>query len=373
MADTPTGASPQQTQQTQQPPAEALRQAREPQRAGALEALKAIRAAGGAAPVAAVAPVVAVAPEVETPAVETPAAVADDAAPAPTVDTPAANDVHASIRKQEIHLRKQIATERANMEAEFAQRMAALQPKIDQTSKLEQAIANARQDPLHAIKTILGFSDADMAPLSQLIYSASPEGQKDPRYAKLGREALEKNGQLTQIEKLQKQFDELNKSIEQKQNEAVLQQQLDRYAGTIVKAIDAKTSPLASSAMTKNPERARAQMMAVADRLYMESGPSHDTRDLPTPAEVLKAYEAERRQELEELGIDVSLIGKAAPAPTAAKKIPTTLAPAEAPAPAIEAPVVAVKSNPTARPQGQKPTREEALLELRKMREQGIG
>lgn len=371
MADTPTGAS---SQQVQQPPApaEALRQAREPQRAGALEALKAIRAAadGGVAPAPpaptpTVAPAVAPEIEVEAPAVETPA---DDAAPAPAVETP---DVHASIRKQEIHLRKQIATERANMEAEFAQRMAALQPKIDQQSKLEQAIANARQDPLHAIKTILGFSDADMAPLSQLIYSASPEGQKDPRYAKLGREALEKNGQLTQIEKLQKQFDELNKSIEQKQNEAVLQQQLDRYAATIVKAIDAKTSPLASSAMAKNPERARAQMMTVADRLYMESGPSHDTRDLPTPAEVLKAYEAERRQEIEELGIDVSLIGKAAPAP--AKKIPTTLAPAEAPAPAIEAPVVAVKPNPTARPQGQKPTREEALLELRKMREQGIG
>ncbi len=142
---------------------------------------------------------------------------------------------------------------------------------------------------------------------------------------------------------------------------------VDRYLASVTKAVGDDT-PLARAALAKNPDRTRGVLTQIADELWASSGPSDDLRDVPTPTEVLAAYEARRTAELEELGIDPKLIGRAAaPAPVTPTPAPVatpTARPTATIAPSsVGAPIIPKVPGP--------PSREEVLAGLQKLRTVG--
>lgn len=294
--------------------------------------------------------------EVPTPA--DPVATPDPAKPAEPAPEPPGM---AQVRKAEQHMRRQLAEERQRMLAEIEQQKTATQERITKAASIEAKLATARQDPLAAIQS-LGFTEADFDALGRMIYAASPEGQKNPANRAVAQQSLAQREHATALEKLQREIAELKQGITQREQQQAQQAQLDAYLDKVTKALVPDSAPLLHAALNKAPERTRAALAAIADRLWLESGPSDDLRDVPTPAEVHAAYERQRAEELEELGIDPKTIGRPAasaptpaPAPQAARPA-ATLAPSGAAAPIVPKPV-----GP--------PSREEVLANLAKFRQ----
>lgn len=354
MVDTATGSAP------NNPPAQqVLAEQRAGNRDAALAALKQIRETAdqpGTEQPAAPAPDP-VAPPAAPPAEAPPEAPAPEQPAAPAADPPGV----VQLRKQEQHLRRQIAEERAKLQQEIAAERAQWQAKLDAAAEREKKLANLRQDPIATLQA-LGLSEADFDPLGRLIYAASPAGKKDPSTAAAAAAELARSGQnrevLSTIDSLKQEI----ASLKQAQQQTIQQQQaqaaLDKYLGQVTKAVSDST-PLARAAMNKNPERTRALFAAIADDLYQQSGPSDDLRDAPTPTEVIAEYERRRAEELEELGIDPKTIGRAAVSPTQ----PST--PAARPAATIAPSGVAA---PTAPKNPGPPSREDVLAGLQRLR-----
>lgn len=345
-----------------------LQERRAPQRDGILAGLREARGSAGQAVVAPAE--VAADPPAEPAAAADPADEVADPAAEPAVETKPPAEVEppgmAQVRKAEQHARRQLAQERATMLADFEQQKAAWTAKLDKAAALEAKISTARQDPLAALAA-LGFAEGDYDALGRLIYAHSPEGQKNPATKAAAAAALAQTSaqreQQTAVQKLQAKIDAMEAAQTQREQQASTQREIDKYAAGLAKGVTDHT-PLAKSALAKNPERTQARMLSIADRLYVESGPSNDLRDVPTPAQVLAAYEAERIAELEELDIDPKTFLRAEAAkPAAAKPAPAarpaaTIAPSGGSAPSV------IKSDA-------KPTREELLAGLAKMRTAG--
>lgn len=272
----------------------------------------------------------------------------------------------AAVRKAEQHNRRQLAAERAQMAQEFEQQKAQWQAKLDKAAEIERKIANARQDPL-ALLAAAGFSEHDYDPVGRLVYAASPKGKADPAAAAAAAQELARTGAnretTTAIAALQKEIADLKAAQQQTVAQAQAQQRLDTYLAGVTKAIG-DTSPLARAAFAKNPDRTRNTLTEIADQLYYSSGPSDDLRDVPTPGEVIAAYEARRSAELEELGIDPRTIGRAGTAAPTIVPVVTAPRPAATIAPSgAGAPTVTKVPGP--------PSREEALAGLAKLRTVG--
>jgi len=255
------------------------------------------------------------------------APVADPATPADPPADPATPDGQALLRKQEQHLRRQLATERANLQAEFDQQRAGWQQKLGKAAELEQRIARAGKDPIALVELAesAGYSAADFEALAQLFYAHSPEGQKDPRRKETARAALRNREQASSVAELKKELTDLRQELKQRDQHASTQAYLMNYASSVAKAVTDAT-PFAKAALAKNPQLVHQQFLDIGARLYHESGPSDDMREEPTAEAVLKAYEAERAAELELYGVDVKALrgapAPAAPAAPAAKPTP---------------------------------------------------
>lgn len=256
-------------------------------------------------------------------------------------------------------MRKQLAEERARMQADFAAREAAWTAKLAEADALKAKVANPKQDPIAAL-TALGFSpDTDFDALGRLIYAHSPEGRKDPANAAAAAAKLGQTETKSELQEVKKQLADLQASLKQRDEQAAAQARVDEYLGTITKAVG-ETTPLAKSLVAKNPARAKQQFLEIAHRLYNESSDIPELREDPSPAEVLKAYEDARRAELADYGIDLGALTEPQP-PAAPAAAPAPARPATTIAPAAVAPSTPpAKSGP--------PDRDEVLAQLAKMR-----
>ena len=234
-----------------------------------------------------------------------------------------ANDPQVVLRRQEQHLRRQMAGERAQMQAEFDQQKQAWQAKLDKFTQLEALLA--KRDPL-ALATAAGWSEADYEPIAHTFYAASPEGKKDPARARAAQATLAERERQTALEKVQKELEDLKSGISKREQEVQQRAQeqavITNWLDTVGKAIG-DDAPLARAASDK--ELLNQRILAVTGKLWTESGPSDDLREMPTPAAVLKAHEIQRRAELEAFRPEYEAIAKltASPKPAPAPK-PTT-------------------------------------------------
>lgn len=210
------------------------------------------------------------------------------------------------------------------MQADFELQRTTWQQRLDKAQQLETRLANAGKDTgaLMALIEAAGYGAEDFEPLAQLFYAHSPEGQKDPRRRQAAQAALRGSAADREaagsVAKLERELAEMKQTQTQREQEAEAQARMDRYYGMIAKAAEASTH--AKHGLGKTPDRMQARLLAIADRLYVASGPSDDLRDVPAPADVLKTYETERAAELadavaelEALGLDPKTFGRPAP------------------------------------------------------------
>lgn len=250
--------------------------------AGAVEGSAAPATASSPAPAAAAAPAV-------EPA-------ADVVAPDISGDAPAL----VAARKAEQQLRRQVAQARAELDADYETKLQGWRPRMDKAEQLEKRIAAAKDDPIAFLRDVGGFTDADFGPMSRLLYGSSPEGIKDPRYKAAAEKLAAEQKSMTRVEQLEKKLSDIETRDKTVAEQRAVQAQLDTYADGIAKEIGDKT-PLAKHGIATDAAGARARMLAIADEIYVSSGPSADLREVPRPADVLAEYERRRGVELEAL------------------------------------------------------------------------
>lgn len=281
----------------------------ERRRAAAVAALDAMPAATGRGSPAPVAAVAAATPQLPVAA----------GAPQPGGGDPIKPDDDpgmAALRKQEVHLRRQISEERNTWIAERDRESAAMKAQREEIAQHKARMAAAKDDPIAYLQAA-GFNEGDFDPLSRLIWAKSAEGAKDPRNMTAAVQTKAQREQSTALEKMQARLDEFEGAAKKREAETRAQSQLQSYLGEVSKAVSDET-PIARAALAKSPDRAHQRMLQIADQLYAQSGPSDDLRDVPTPASVLKAYEAERRADYAELEAIMRSAAQPAPAGTGA-------------------------------------------------------
>lgn len=234
------------------------------------------------------------------------------AAPVPTPDTPAPTPVEpakpdptpapqpdeaAAIRKQEIHFRRQMAEERAKWQAEQERALAEYKPKLTKLEEYEARIAAAQDDPI-AFLEIGGWTSDKLEQLARLAYAHSPEGAKNPANKVAAHQTKAQRDLEAQVKELKEKQTAWERQVREREEQARIQAQVDNYFATVTKAVSDE-SPIVKARLAAMPDAARERMLAIADRLYTESGPSDDLRDVPEPAAIIKAYEQERRSDLE--------------------------------------------------------------------------
>lgn len=198
------------------------------------------------------------------------------------------------------------------MQAEFDAQKIAWQRQMEGAGAKKPQLDNALQDPIGALKA-LGFAEGDFDALGRLIYAHSPEGQKDPRNKAAATATAREREQASAIETLSRELSEFKQGLQTREQQAHERAQLDAFAEGIARAAGDAT-PVARAGLSSNPSRTRQALIEVADQLYMDSGPSHELRDVPGPAEVLAAYESKRRTELEAMRAEYEAITGVAPA-----------------------------------------------------------
>lgn len=217
-----------------------------------------------------------------------------DPKPDPAPDDPAL----AAIRKQELHLRRQLAEERAQWQAEREREMAPLRQQLTEFEQWKKQQASAKDDPISYLKAA-GYTEADFDQLARQVYAESPEGRKDPKNRVAALQTRAQQEAIAEAKAAREEAAAVRKLLEERDQQAQAEAHRQRYLSTVAKAVSDET-PIARAALARNPERTQQRLYEIADRLYTESSPYEDLREVPAPAAVLKAYEAEFT-EIEEL------------------------------------------------------------------------
>jgi len=161
-----------------------------------------------------------------------------------------------------------------------------------------------RYDPL-GVSRALGASEDDFEDIARAHYAHSKKGAADPRNKAEVERSLKEREQQERLDALQKRLDERDAAEKQSKAQAEAQREAAKYVESVAKAAAGPKAPLAAHFLAKNPERTKAKLGQIAYEMASEMDV------VPTPAQVLKAYERIRREELLELGVDADTIVKA--------------------------------------------------------------
>ncbi|MGE5722035.1 MAG: hypothetical protein ACM3YM_06195 [Sphingomonadales bacterium] len=289
-------------------------------------------------------------------------------APEPQPDEAAA----AAIRKQEIHARRQLAEERAQWQVEREREQAGLKPKLEEYEQWKQRLASAEDDPLPYLEAA-GWTGDKLEQLARIAYAHSPAGAKDPRNKTVAAQTKAQRDLETKLSKMEEQIQTFQRQQAEQAEQARVQAQIDGYYSQLAKSVG-DDDPIVRARIASMPDFAKQRMLTIAERLYVESGPTDDLRDVPDPKQVIKAFEKERRDELEAdlraLGVDPAAVYQLAHTPAAgASAAPTASAPAPVNG-AARPPSKTLSPNagtPTEAPKSGRKSREELIKEMQRL------
>lgn len=188
--------------------------------------------------------------------------------------------------------RKVIAEERRAVDREREEARAEL-------GRVRKALESFKTDPV-ALAREAGVPEELFEELARAYYAASPKGKADPRLREHVARSSRDMKRDDELADTRRELAELRQTIQQQ----TLAQQAAAFIEGAAKAASDET-PLVSAMLEKSPQKARARLAAVADRLVEETGEVPDYEDVVTELEKI------RREELEELGIDVDSAIKA--------------------------------------------------------------
>lgn len=199
-----------------------------------------------------------------------------------------------AIQRQEKRSREAIAKDREQLERERSE----LTERTKELQQFEQLKRRARFDPA-GVLAALGLGDGDWEVAARQLYARSPAAAGDSRFRESSERELRQREHGDELAQTRREVQELRQEMQQRDQREVQQRMVDEYLGQATQAIGDDT-PLVRSLLTKNPDRARSQMRAVAEHLLAATG------EIPTPAEVVQQLEKFRHAELLELGVDPS-------------------------------------------------------------------
>jgi len=241
-----------------------------------------------------------------------------------------------AVQKQAKREREAIARER-ELVAKEREELRDLKAHKEQFERLR---ARVKYDPT-GVLMMLGLADDDLEPAAKHVYSRSKAAAADPKNREAVDAAMRDREAREELQALTKKFDEFKSSITEEKTRAQAIEEANRFLDNTARiaAKHADKAPLTKLHLEKAPARAKAAMAEVAFRIAQETGEN------PTPGRVIRAYEKQRRAELEELGVDIDALVKApakkpgAPAGVARRPAGTTAAakdtaPSPAPTPA---------------------------------------
>ena len=256
---------------------------------------------------------VADAPEPDTEAVEAPE-------PAPE---PAKVDGETAKRLAQV----QKATERAQAKltaerAELDKLRADLEPRSKAFADYEALMKRAKYDPA-ALLEHAGYSQDDFEHAARALYARSKAAENDPKTKAAAMQSAKEREYADKLSQTEQRMADLEQSIQSERQQVVQQRQVTEWMDGVTKTVS-EDAPLLRASLAKAPDKAKAALAQIALRIHAETGEMPDGPDLHA------AYEAQRRAELEDLGIDVASVVKAKKPAAATPTGRTRTIPAEA-------------------------------------------
>lgn len=214
----------------------------------------------------------------------------------PVAKEPEADPVAAK-RLEAIHRAEQRSKESLKREREaVAAERAELLKLSDQVKKYQEAIARAKYDPVAALEA-LGVEDLEH--VARQAYLRSKTAAADPKAKEAAlREAREREHR-TELEKMRAEISAIKEERDRELRAAQEEQMVAAYLSQVTAAVD-DSAPLVKRLIEKNPSKTKNQIQEIAWRMAQELG------EAPEPADVVAALEKQRREDLEEAGIDVA-------------------------------------------------------------------
>lgn len=250
-------------------------------------------------------------PDAAPPAVEEPAAPAPlpPAEPAEQADPLTAKRLD-RIQREEHRVRAAIATERKALEAERA----SVEEARATAQRFAELSKRAQYDPV-AVLSELKIDESRYEEIAKTLYALSPAGRKDPKLASEAESHMRLRSTGDKVSQLEETVAKLSARLEERDSHAEQERAVTAYLDDAMKVVTTLNgqAPIVKQLAAKSPDKLRARIRATAARLVAETG------EAPEAEEVIAALEAERRAELEELGVDIAAFGgKHAPAPATA-------------------------------------------------------
>lgn len=239
-----------------------------------------------------------------------------------------------ALQQQEKRGREALARDRAQFERDLAEARRKIEtewgPRIAKVTKVEQLAERVNVDAT-AVLVELGLREENFEEAAKLLYAMSPAGRGKPENREHAARAIQVREQAAATSALKQELAEVKAKLAETAQRDAVQRALDEYHSELATTAKAADAPLVRRVLEKNPNKARNEMQDIARRLLEKHGQP------PSAARVVRVYEKQRRRDLEDAGVDVDAIIKAAkPAggatTTAAKpddKKPAAVAPAK--------------------------------------------
>jgi hypothetical protein len=206
----------------------------------------------------------------------------------------------AAVQRAEKASKQALAAERQKMAAERAEWEEQTRETRQKIGAFEKMLGALRTNPIGVLQA-LGVTEDRFEDMSKLLYAHSPRGKADPRARELAESGLKDREYRDELTTLRTEIKELKQSREKEQAEAAAERELNTRMGKITKTAKASTeAPLFAKFYAKSPEKAESQLLTITYELARKTG------EFPDPEDVIAAFEKKRREDLEDLGIDVS-------------------------------------------------------------------
>lgn len=193
---------------------------------------------------------------------------------------------HQAVKRAEVRMRRELAADRAQMQAEWNAAVAKVQPQLERLEKLEASIAKGRFD-MDAAAELFGWSDDDMETIGHAAFARSPKYKDKPEVKAYSQRAQREREERAARDAIMKRQDALEAQIKQDRESAANAKAHTEWLGGVHKLVDDK-SPLVKRLLAKNPEKANRLLSATALDLWEK------TNKAPTDAAVIRELEKRR-------------------------------------------------------------------------------
>lgn len=181
--------------------------------------------------------------------------------------------------------------------AELAKKEADLAPRMAKLDAYERAVA-ARDPAL--VAEALGFGD-DLESAAHTLWKMSKSASPADRAA--AAQLLKQKQAGSETEQLRQKVAELEQKQVQREKQAESRAFVEQYTTQLTSAVTAE-HPLVANALKNAGEAARQELLQLGARMEANAG-----GNTPSPAEVVKQYEASLRRQAQALGFDPSKLG----------------------------------------------------------------